>query len=845
VVTQEGSKVGYSGSATFKISPPGAKNFGLSPFDRNSMWLRPYLDGDVCWTGTENPRNKDGYWNKYTQQQYPTFIGWNAVSQKLLSDDDPTNDLTPVGAQRVFEYQHRRRPVTDQPDYSVDAGFGGPVPFAGKRLGGLRFFTSYRSEREMLLIPLSRPDYLDYDWSLRLTSDISPTIKLKLSGLVGKSYNVAINATDFNYNGMDFGISAAPYWNPTDYMRTPLEIARITNEQRSGRIFVDSWYCPAEVGYNSWAAQWTHALSSKTYYEVNVERLTRKYHTEPIHARNMQDSLEVVPGYFAVKEAPFGFDPDPKTGIGDDMLFGGHTSTVRDFSRVSSTSVRADLTSQVNFTNMVKTGAEFESADLNLEYGEVNFFTGGRKYTKQSNHPLRAAFYLQDKLETKGFILNAGLRLDYSNAATDWVNLGAFDRYYYSSEYDSTQKYPVQKSKSQWSLSPRLSISHPITENSKLFFNYGHFKQTPSYEQIFRIGRGSSGAANNIGDPNLILAKTVSYELGYDHALFGNYLLQLAAYYHDIKDQQAFVNYISADSKVNYFKATNSSYEDIRGFELTARKTTGRWWTAFLNYTYEVNSSGMFGYPVMYESLSQQRLWLYQFKDVFQQEKPLPRPYARVHVAMHTPEGFGPALLGARPLQNWALTLIGEWRSGGYFTWNENNMPGVSQNLRIYDFTDVTLRFNKIFDLNRIKLTLFVEVQNLFNQKHLSGAGFYSGLDQNAYLKSLHLPKSNAYNNMIGNDKIGDYRRNATFQPMQEVMDFASYTNPDPLAIYLESSTGKYMQFTDGAWAEADRSRIQKMLDDKAYIDMPNQTSFNFLNPRQVFFGIRTSFDLR
>ncbi len=38
--------------------------------------------------------------------------------------------------------------------------------------------------------------------------------------------------------------------------------------------------------------------------------------------------------------------------------------------------------------------------------------------------------------------------------------------------------------------------------------------------------------------------------------------------------------------------------------------------------------------------------------------------------------------------------------------------------------------------------------------------------------------------------------------------------------------------------------KIKKLLDDKAYIDMPNQTHFTFLNPRSVFFGITIDFRL-
>ena len=36
----------------------------------------------------------------------------------------------------------------------------------------------------------------------------------------------------------------------------------------------------------------------------------------------------------------------------------------------------------------------------------------------------------------------------------------------------------------------------------------------------------------------------------------------------------------------------------------------------------------------------------------------------------------------------------------------------------------------------------------------------------------------------------------------------------------------------------------QKILDDKAYIDMPNNSSFDFLNPRQFYYGINISVNL-
>jgi hypothetical protein len=41
-----------------------------------------------------------------------------------------------------------------------------------------------------------------------------------------------------------------------------------------------------------------------------------------------------------------------------------------------------------------------------------------------------------------------------------------------------------------------------------------------------------------------------------------------------------------------------------------------------------------------------------------------------------------------------------------------------------------------------------------------------------------------------------------------------------------------------------DSNRTQKVLDSKAYIDMPNLDFFTFLDPRNFFWGIRFSVDL-
>jgi hypothetical protein len=829
------------------------------------MWMKPYLDDDICWTGTND-------WDYYTRTQYPEFRGWDQVAIDRLTDTDLTNDLSPAAAQRLFKWEHRQRPVTDQPDYNIDAGFGGPVPLIGEKLGNLRFFASYRQEREMLLVPLARDDYLDYDGQLKLNSNITPAMKLSISGLMGKSYNIAINDDDDRFYGPEFGYSTVPYWYPTQYMRTPLQIAKVMDEARPARIFSNSFYCPAEVSHYALATKLSHILSQRTFYEVSIEHVAREYETGPVADRSTQLHQIVAPteqlpagwapeepgsyfgGYWA-DESPFGFDTESKGGVAGTMgVFGAHTAEARDSSKISATTLKFDLTSQVDRSNLIKTGFELVYNDLHLYYGVVNEFTGQILFVNEHYFPIRGAVYIQDKLEPEGlgFILNMGLRLDFSNANTNWVDPESpFDIPYYSASYDPSATYETEKSKTDFSISPRLGISHPITENSKLFFNYGHFKQLPVYEELLRIGREPGGGAlRNYGDPNLVLAKTISYELGYDHVLFNTLLVQAAAFYHDITDQQSFVNYVDRTEKVNYSQASSNSYEDVRGFELTLRKSVGQWWTGFANYTYQVNTSGYFGRRNVFEKLYDQRQEDMRTRNLYQR-KPLPQPYARMNLMFHSPRNFGPDLLGLKPLGDWAFNLVYNWESGEYIDWNPNNNPDVYDNVHVKDYHDLILRINKIITLTKMKMqiTFFVDINNVLNIKRLSGASFYdilSPVDFIPYMASLHLPDSKDYDNIPGSDRVGDVRKEGVaFQPIEQVADVDDIRTPDTDVIYWEIATGRYKYNVDGVWSDVPSKRMKQVLDDKAYIDMPNQSSFDFLNPRQWFFGIRLSFGLQ
>ncbi|MBT8401743.1 MAG: hypothetical protein KJO98_14790, partial [Rhodothermia bacterium] len=140
----------------------------------------------------------------------------------------------------------------------------------------------------------------------------------------------------------------------------------------------------------------------------------------------------------------------------------------------------------------------------------------------------------------------------------------------------------------------------------------------------------------------------------------------------------------------------------------------------------------------------------------------------------------------------------------------------------------------------------FVDISNLFNRRTLNFDGSVDGTDFNNYMRSLHLPESEFYSNIPGDDRPGAYRDyDIEYQPMRAITsieDFSEGSPPDPGVIYYDRSTTQFIEVSGEGFAQVDGGRLSKVLDDKAYIDMPNQSYLTFLNPRDVFWGIRLQF---
>jgi hypothetical protein len=801
---KEGGKSNYSVSFNGRYANPRPKHFGPSIYDKNSYWIRPYVDPAVAWTGTQN-----GAWDVATQQQYAQFAGWNAISASTMKDPNPANHLTPTAAQQVFLWEYRRQAEITIPDYDFDGGIGGPVPF-GESLGNLRFFASYRQSQSAYVIPLSDNALRDYSGQLRLTSDISPTFKLMVEGRKARTTGTT------NNNAGNPGLFSDPY-SIADVLTGGLSYI-------DARIFATDYWAPTVVDYLSGAAKATHMLGKETFYDASVSFFQSKWSTNPAAIRNTNPIMSFGNGYL-VDMAPFGWQPAPSTGI-TGLRMGVGMSNSRDSSKVTVYTARFDLTSQLDRVNQVKAGAEWNLTDNNVNYASIDAFlpAGGRSQSKWRTWPKRGAAYVQDKLEFEGMVANLGVRLDYYDPSGSWFSYTSpFDPAFSGAQSLGIDTLlPQIRVKKQVDVSPRIGVAFPISEDAKLYFNYGHTRSLPTPDNEFLFRRDNfTHALLRIADPNMPLPKTVAYELGYEHNLFDMLLVHVAAYYKDVSNEPFLVTYLSSDGNVNYTLTTPNLYRDIRGFELTLDKKRGSWIQGFINYTYDVRTNGYFGYSTYNQNLSDQRT----FQETNpQQNKPIPQPYARANVYVFTPPDLGPSLGPLSLLGDWRLDVIANWQSGFYFTWaggGGSSIPGVQNNAQWRDYYNVDLRVSKNFRIAKVNLELYMDIYNVLNLKYMSGStfdGFVRGPDFDAYMKSLHLPafpadvaRQMGYTNIPGSDRPGDYR----------TVPYEPYDPNDPSP-----------------------SHKQYVLDNKAYIVMPNETTFAFLNPAQYFFGLRLSYDL-
>ena len=145
--------------------------------------------------------------------------------------------------------------------------------------------------------------------------------------------------------------------------------------------------------------------------------------------------------------------------------------------------VQFDITSQLRREHEVKTGFLFELNSLRKatlespwavydgESDDGPFPGRGLRRDFYDQDPIRGAFYLQDRMEYGQMIARLGVRWDFFLQSGD-VKRDPLIR--------TIDEVPIEDVKNR--VSPRVGFSYPITDKAKIYFNYGHFYQLPTFQ---------------------------------------------------------------------------------------------------------------------------------------------------------------------------------------------------------------------------------------------------------------------------------------------------------------------------------------------------------------------------
>ena len=506
--------------------------------------------------------------------------------------------------------------------------------------------------------------------------------------------------------------------------------------------FARAKYNPAGAIYRQWPEQrrWsqlylklTHLLGTQAFYEVSLSYLNDNM--------DRSDRDHIVPDSLWSRK-------DDRTKMVNRFLDQGyyHTST-KYYSKVYQ--LKGDYTNQVTAQHQLKTGLGIKTYDFNYAH-----FTGVYEGGNRSNllnvfqgYPYEGDFYAQDKIEFPGLVVNAGVRVDFfqqnRSAPKNRYDPLAFQPT--TPGHDPSQPLGIpgnperERTRLQLAVSPRLGISHPISENSVLHFVYGHFYQRPSWTKMFGfpfvnytedMSTVLNPYANQTtymeewqgwyGNAEMGFERTIQYELGIDNSIANRFKLDLTGYYKDASREANVITGVYA-AQYNTTKAlmlSNSGYSDVRGIET---KLNSRFRGPFnLGASHDIYWSfrGEVGYRQLFEPGSS-RL---DVPKGLRQNKGAWSSYHRVKTWANWdfPAGSGPKFFGVKPLSDFNLYVYFWWRSGEPYTYHgPGDVSTAPNNRRWFSYYQANVKLAKGFNLLGVRAEMSADVRNWLDAKFL------------------------------------------------------------------------------------------------------------------------------
>lgn len=518
--------------------------------------------------------------NYYDSPLHRGHMRWN--------DPEWVSEIDSLTGRKV----HERIDYTDKWSQYVQANFSGPL-----FIKGLTFFLSSEWNKSAISAPAaefySNKPYTFPQTRLKLTYSVSPSLKIKLGGVY----------------------SATERWNGG-----PAQGGIKGLGDKGRNIFLPMHWSSAGKTFSKNFTTYlsiTHLLTPKIYYDLNLSwsgssQLPRAIPDSTTNPRYDKD------GWFYLERSAVTYSESERNRFG----------------------LKFDLSYQAPHNHFLKTGVDitrYETWSTQIyefpDYRSVTYLGKNHQIRKPLN-PIQAAFYIQDKMEFQGLVVNAGIRVDHFRPEYEYpatIALAASD-YMYNTftrmDYEELGKRNLlRKAKPKTVWAPRLGIAHPITDRATLHFFYGHIYQLPSFYVFYGerwINRDGTkdedinqngvidptehynrlNEANFFGNPNLGFEKTINFELGADINFYKNYLINATTYYKSSSNQVTDPGQVHVhwwDPANQYFdfdftqQAANGIHEDILGFEFRLQKRFSNFFAFDIAYNLQWATVGRAG----------------------------------------------------------------------------------------------------------------------------------------------------------------------------------------------------------------------------------------------------------
>ena len=758
----------WGGSAKIRFRPAGKYHWGRNLYSHENMEWK--VINKEYFEHQSGGKKWNDYWTHYFKEQDPNF-------------DPNTFDWASFNWQK---YQEFMTPDPVMGDYTKRSQWESEASIYGPLTSNLDILLSARYLRGVNKYPSALAYNPEWNTNLKLNYNMSEKTRIMVNGFYQSSDNTGnpklsyYSSQDMRTYGYKTLITSAfdsKKWNPFGDMALG----------GSGNIMPPQYI-------RNWAVnvKATHVFNPKTYMEFSISHnnLSQKADFLKVYKLSFADYLQglkdkyyLPPTWFDNK--PHNLGPGNPPGDAEKLYAFSHT-----------TQIKLDLVSQIHRSHLVKAGLSFSPQYIN-KYQRFAYKVTANidDYMDPSYHPYEGAAYVQDKIETKGMIINAGLRFDFFNVNKK-INYDIFDPMALSDatkgnkgigivSFDPDGPYAV-KTKVRYAVSPRLGVSHPITKNTVLHFMYGHFNQRPAWVQIgqnpllFNRPRdpwitdllpelhpipdstklmymGWKGVG---GNPALDYQKVIQYEVGFDQNIANIARLDVTLYYKDgskltnLGFQQgnaipsygtsAWGPYVQLRPDPNhptkpqkgvtvgyYTIPVNGGRRNSRGLEFTLETNPFQFLDLRAVYNMSWVRTAAYGPTILHRRFLQEdgtykQLGIdrYAGGNMNINEVWNPAHTLKVTANLNTPIGFGPSLVGFKPLSDWNMNVYFVYASPQRFTYHsviKGDFSTEPRNQSWKPFYKTNLTLSKGFKaLLGNKLIFQVEVINLFNNKILN-----------------------------------------------------------------------------------------------------------------------------